>query len=89
MTKFFKRGVIILKGKPLAEPGRYEQTGRQGIGGILPRGSISDRDIAEVKRWFRQTFLARIEHFGDDAEAWDRRLDGIDPPRFEDQGGKR
>lgn len=52
----------------------------------MPRGSITDRDIAEVKRWFRDTFLARIEHFNDDPRGWEHRLDRIEPPRFEARG---
>lgn len=52
------------------------------LGGILPTGCITDQDVAEVKRWFRETFLARIEYFNDD-RAWDRRLEGIEAPRLE------
>lgn len=78
--------MIIVKAKPLPEPGRYEPTGREGIGGILPRGSITDEDIAEVKSFFRETFLARIEHFNDDPQGWEHRLDRIPLPRFDARG---
>lgn len=55
--------------------------------GIMPRGSITDKDIAEVKRFFRETLLARIEHFNDTPEGWQHRLDRIEPPRFEAREG--
>lgn len=34
---------------------------------------------------FRQTFEARIEHFNDDPEGWERRLDRLPLARFEDR----
>lgn len=53
------------------------------LGGILPTACITDQDVAEVKRWFAQTFLARIEHFHDDEAGWDGRLEDIEAPRLE------